>query len=434
MSTYLLLRDNKESGPYSKEELVTRGLKAYDLIWVQGKSAAWRYPSEISELKPHAPVVEEQPFDRFFKKEEQPGRMEKEKAPSGRRPAEQPTCNLENYQPRVKPSSNVFVTLPNGRQARSDGATPPSPTSTEPSPPTITVSENPAAAQIKYSQPLDEIKEMYVKTLQERKQKLAFRSFLMQSLRKASVILLLISVGVLAGFMIRSNKETKAAAATAAQPMQQTSPSSMMEDNGDVAINNEHLPENNPSAPSALGEKEKKALDQLVARSISEISNEKKASKQLLGSSGDANAKKIYEFQNSLVDPASGERSRRSRTTEETASVPDGTGKNASNKEAGSHVSAEREVSDPLVTVKSNDYHKVAFGGIRNLELTVANHSDKHLDEVLVELQYLKPSELPLRTENIRFTSIAPNSTSTIRIPDTNRGIKVSYRIVNITR
>src|SRR5580704_3689684 len=67
---YLLLRDNKQSGPYSFDELKTKGLKAYDLVWVEGRSAAWRYPSEIAELKAFAPSVEEQPFDRFYKRTE----------------------------------------------------------------------------------------------------------------------------------------------------------------------------------------------------------------------------------------------------------------------------------------------------------------------------------------------------------------------------
>src|SRR5688572_1054422 len=71
MNQYLLLRDNKQTGPYTVEELAAKGLKAYDLVWLEGKSAAWRYPSEIAELKPFAPVVEEQPYDRFYKKTQQ---------------------------------------------------------------------------------------------------------------------------------------------------------------------------------------------------------------------------------------------------------------------------------------------------------------------------------------------------------------------------
>jgi len=52
-STYRLLRDNKETGPYSQEELLQLSLKAFDLVWVEGQSAGWRYPSEIEILKPY---------------------------------------------------------------------------------------------------------------------------------------------------------------------------------------------------------------------------------------------------------------------------------------------------------------------------------------------------------------------------------------------
>src|SRR6185437_1647443 len=68
MSTYLLLRNNKESGPFTMDEIRRMSLKAYDLVWVEGKSAAWRYPGEIPEFTSFAPQVPEQPFDRFNKK------------------------------------------------------------------------------------------------------------------------------------------------------------------------------------------------------------------------------------------------------------------------------------------------------------------------------------------------------------------------------
>lgn len=71
MPTYLLLRDNRQQGPFSLEELISKGLKPYDLVWAEGKSAAWRYPGEIPELSAYAPLVEEQPFDRFYKKPEE---------------------------------------------------------------------------------------------------------------------------------------------------------------------------------------------------------------------------------------------------------------------------------------------------------------------------------------------------------------------------
>lgn len=51
MKKYLLLRDNEESGPFSFEEITSKGLKAYDLIWIEGESSGWKYPVEIDELK-----------------------------------------------------------------------------------------------------------------------------------------------------------------------------------------------------------------------------------------------------------------------------------------------------------------------------------------------------------------------------------------------
>ena len=60
------------------------------------------------------------------------------------------------------------------------------------------------------------------------------------------------------------------------------------------------------------------------------------------------------------------------------------------------------------------------------------NNSKFMLDKVVVELQYLKPSELPLLIQKINFISIAPNGTQTLKIPDYLRGIKVTYKIVNV--
>lgn len=66
-NTYILLRNNKETGPLTFTDLINAGLQPFDLIWIPEKSAAWRYASEITELKKYAPVTEEQPYDRFFK-------------------------------------------------------------------------------------------------------------------------------------------------------------------------------------------------------------------------------------------------------------------------------------------------------------------------------------------------------------------------------
>ena len=94
--------------------------------------------------------------------------------------------------------------------------------------------------------------------------------------------------------------------------------------------------------------------------------------------------------------------------------------------------SEEHKSLSSQVTVKSNDYKIVAFGGIRDLQLTVFNESPYALDKVLVELQYLKPTQEPFRMDLITFKSVSPGGSLTIRMPDTNRGVKVRYRITNI--
>ncbi|HTF27611.1 MAG TPA: hypothetical protein VK625_02135, partial [Flavitalea sp.] len=108
MNRYLLLRDNKQSGPYSVSELVQKGIKPYDLVWLDGKSAAWRYPSEIDELKAYAPAVEEQPYDRFYKK---PSTEKKEETPAEKQAArfvERETSFVEKKVPKETPAEKVI--------------------------------------------------------------------------------------------------------------------------------------------------------------------------------------------------------------------------------------------------------------------------------------------------------------------------------------
>src|SRR5882762_5511745 len=140
MTTYLLLRDNKQSGPYTFDELKEKGLKAYDLVWIEGKSAAWRYPSEVDELSAFAPIVEEQPFDRFYKKPSQiskVGPSDNEPAVRSGNPSVTPVTGRTSSDTVVAASvisgdtssvpgkRIIYVTLPAGRTAQAPRETPP---------------------------------------------------------------------------------------------------------------------------------------------------------------------------------------------------------------------------------------------------------------------------------------------------------------------
>lgn len=48
---YLLLRNNTQLGPFTIEELLEQDILPTDLIWIEGKSLAWSYASELNLLK-----------------------------------------------------------------------------------------------------------------------------------------------------------------------------------------------------------------------------------------------------------------------------------------------------------------------------------------------------------------------------------------------
>lgn len=539
MTSYLLLRNNKETGPYSLDEIVQFGLKAYDLIWVNGKSAAWRYPGEIPELEPYAPIVEEQPYDRFYKK----GTDEKKEAepqqqtevrevkavkqvtapiqtetpvvaipaatpvstpiievpaativeeiiPAQQTPIEAPPVTTPRADTTPVAKKSVFVTMPKGSApaqpvaAAMVAATPtPGPSApvatpvqsqpaafekympaskpaTAPAEPvmpakTITITENPVTAEIKYSQPLDEIKEMYVKTLQERKQRIANKAFILQTVKKVAVVIAIVGAGILIGFTMKSNagKKLVAASETTEQP---TNPS-VVDDTNAVEHSttiDQASEETVPSANATEHEESYKASPQVNSASTElrePVRNAKVAEQKTVEApatqkaimpepvSPDLRTKEVLAEvppQNTEVNER-GERTRKVRSTTPTEEVATSeTQTETTNEKPVAPKSESKPVVNKSllsqVSVKSNNYQIVAFGGIRDLQLTLYNDSKYVLDKVLVELQYLKPTEEPLRIDVITFKSVSPNGSLTIRMPDTNRGIKVRYRILNI--
>jgi len=453
MASYLLLRSNKETGPFSLEDLIKAGLKAYDLVWVQGKSAAWRYPGEIEELKPYAPLVEEQPYDRFYKKnteaateESQPIVQEQsyqkpfvkqEPQPVEEQPSYQKTFvkeelpAIEEKYAKYIPKKSVFVTLP-GQKTAVAVQRPVQQVQTEPVPePTITVTENPVA-QIKYSQPLDEIKEMYVKTLQERKHKIARKTFALASLKKAAVVAGLILLGLLAGFLIKSNSGKDILATQVVQQPSQIAanvPVPVPANQETATQTGKSVPVNTPitratdPAPAVINMPP--AMKARLIREERKQYEDSKLKKDPAVQMPSATQTFSQPISRPLSnDPVTGERNRQVRDNQSNTS--------SNTTDTKPFTARKKSAIESQVSVTTNDYKRVAFGGIRNLEVTVTNESKFMLDKVTVELQYLKPNELPLRTETIQFHTIAANGSSTIKLPDTNRGIKVLYKIVDI--
>ena len=125
---YRLLRNNQQTGPHTLEELIQLGLKPYDLIWVEGRSYGWQYPSEVPTLKAYAPEAPVETKKAEPKKEEKksespaaPKRIfvSKPSAPSApSAPASEPSYSIEekaealrqriaNYTPSTSSDDNM---------------------------------------------------------------------------------------------------------------------------------------------------------------------------------------------------------------------------------------------------------------------------------------------------------------------------------------
>jgi hypothetical protein len=99
---YLLLRDNKQTGPHSLEELLQLGLRPYDLVWVEGRSCGWSYPSEINALKPYAGEVPAAPAP-----------TESTESMPSTPPTYTPSDTTTSSSPKsIAPPKSIFVSLP----------------------------------------------------------------------------------------------------------------------------------------------------------------------------------------------------------------------------------------------------------------------------------------------------------------------------------
>ena len=449
MDTYLLLRSNKQSGPYSLQQLVSSGLKPYDLVWVEGKSAAWRYPSEVDGLKDYAPATEEQPYDRFYKKQEEKPQekpVEKKVQPQ-QEPQIQPP--QETYVPpkeeayslpvenkTVTTSKKVFVAMPENHvpKKQSQPVYAKAPAIIEEKPVVIeakkieskpvylqqevlakepvvpkqeriintspvSINDEPTLNE-KYSESLDEIKRRYTETYLSRKKKSRWTSThtsVLQVVGGAVVFCFLVVVAY-KNFAGEDQPQSKT---TMIQPDKRAI-NTVNPSNTSIVIP--------PVAPEANVSSTKKTQTKKEDTNIP-------AESLVTNSIPQTNDEIIKENEISSIEKKAVMTKATEENPEEVVVI----------KPKTRPVNLNR-----LVNVRANNYKQRAFGGVMNLELTVNNDSKFELDKVIVELEYLKPSEQPIKTEKIVFHSIDANGSKTLKIPDYLRGVKVTYRVMEI--
>ncbi|MBS1664479.1 MAG: hypothetical protein JST68_25765 [Bacteroidetes bacterium] len=425
---YLLLRDNKQSGPFSLEEIKNMGLKAYDLVWVEGKSAAWRYPCEIDELSAFAPPVEEQPFDRFYKKTSPVKANNNNNSTVPPKPASEPSS--------VPGKRIIYVTMPAGT-----GPTAPTPSREvvretvrvavpAPKPTPVPYEPTPAPVQTygiedNSSQPvLEEAAD--VEFLPRRIKRSS--SNLVKPLAIGLCILALLAAGIFIGLSI--NKDTlpfqpKIAAQTTKTNLdnggqQPQAPTTAQQLPAPAAMSNAAPLNTNPPADtvtSAVGETSP------IAPPVSRTS--KTSTPVVSSKEKPANPKNQNLLPLTTKDSSSSaypvvhrEAVRRTDATEK-AESPD--------KDANGKLNIANQVS-----VGANGYTVGTFGGISDLQVTVTNRSAYPLDLVVVEVQYVQANKKVYKTENLTFRGIGAGSALMQEAPKSSRGVRVQYKITSI--
>jgi hypothetical protein len=392
MSTYLLLRNNKESGPYTIEELKQLSLKSYDLVWVEGKSAAWRYPGEIPEFSSFAPPVPEQPFDRFYKKAD-PAAEEIKILKSGSTVAENtmPGMAVAHGEPLLNPDA--------GR--REPTATEPAGAGREAVYINLPASEKETAGfhtGIPLRQPIDLDWEEPQRgadrfpVIRPKKEK---RSGLL-----AMSIILFFSAGMATGFFISNRRNIYPANGNSSRQVvvpvsDPTLPPAPPEHSGSLSA----APENSQPSPVAQ-ESKPPAIPRSRKRAANPASGKKDSLHMAVNS------------------PVLSSQAADSLQKKEAA-------------ENSMHALAAKIRAHPeeYLLVTTGNYKVGMLGGISEVPVSVTNRSGVSMDLVVVAVDYIQHNKKLFKTESLSFHDLAPGATATVEAPKSSRGVKVTHRL-----
>jgi hypothetical protein len=373
MNKYLLLRDNKQSGPYTVPEIIENGIKPYDLVWLEGKSAAWRYPSEIEELKPHAPVVEEQPFDRFYKKAE-PGKDTQSQPEKNTRL--EPVIAEESVIRKIDSApKKVYINFPGGatKVAAFLQSKPEQP---------------PVDPMINYMEP---VRIQSTPKPESQDKKLLYGAI--------AACLILVSLLIINYINQRNNIRQLSSLVEQMQKRRQE----------------ESLPATTALANHPISIPSRTINDELPAAALKILppaGNKIMREKRTLST---AAASAVVFNQ-----PVSDAREKQAVPAEPVKAVA------PQPKEPG------KEDLFKLVSVKPNKYRTGVLGGISNLQLVLTNNSNHELQRVAVEIRYLNPEKKVVKTQTVYFEKISPGSQPALDVPKSNRGITIDYNITDI--
>jgi hypothetical protein len=460
MINYRLLRDNKETGPYSEEEMIAKGFKPYDLLWAEGKSAGWQYPSEIPAFKNYAPIIEEQPYDRFYKKQP-PQKLASEEGYSSRNytplpakpievntPQQQPAIPAYEYNLKTLPGRNIHVTLPSGNrinlttlvakkesrelkdaaetsngtlngntilnsnQERSLNNNEKKQSSFNGNQPAVK-KINPAEAEPVYNR----IQNTQIDYANMQPVYAAQQNEYSWSLILGAVlgIATLVGLGIMIGLSMNRQKNDNAIT---------------------EALNNR--PKQSPLTQQQVTTQQTIKSEAITTTAIPATVSNVPVSKYA------EQFKKKELVQNAVVKtevrPATigSEKDKKQTATDKSVL----TEKNKPSQDLEVKETTVQHIKpltndallgiEKVLSISPNEFKTGAFGGISGLKCTLFNGSKLPLESVIVELDYVQANNKVYKTERIHFKDISAGSQVTIDAPASPRGVKIISRIIKV--
>lgn len=424
------------------------GLKAYDLVWLEGKSAAWRYPSEIEELKAFAPVVEEQPFDRFYRRPAAaavnaesttttvtvnapvPVAVESAKTPGKRiiyvtMPAAKNTSpNISGTTPQREPVREVIQPARETTMAAPRETVPA--IKAEPARPV-----QPRAAIEDYAAPQAGDQAVIEEFFPRKKRS----PHVMRLLIIGICILALLAAGIIIGLNL--NKDTLGFPAKVVARIPPSNPSGP--DQAIVHRTAQALPASAAATPATNAD-QTKATDSVPAIVERSEATPPVVNKPTVKTTTTAAIKTPKERP---AGPMTRTMPHTNGLTRVKDSAAGGSALNAVHRadiaephHDNTEIANKETVKAALasqVSVGANGYSVGTFGGITDLQLTVSNRSAYPLELVIVEVQYIQANKKVYKTENLYFRGIGAGAALMQEAPKSSRGVKVQYKITSIT-
>lgn len=434
---YLLLRNNQQTGPHSLEELLQLHIKPLDLIWVEGKSYGWSYPSEIDTLKSFVATT-------TSKKTELP--------------VEQKEIKPSNEKMQVS-GKKIFVSLPVGSTVSS------MPPSSSAAPDTIEQKaeelrkriqswspQNPSQEkEIKtsYARSLNDVEEDYTSwVFQKKTKKTRFLS------KKNWIITGIVGVGLTGGWLIGKVvfKEPASQSIQLVQKSTNSLPAAGVPQEKNtsdpVFVSQQHTLK--PLSNSSATKKSKKKIETSPATKTTaasqapepEIAQKKEPDlpvenvPPVVEEKSEPTVAEVPKEKKKTLKQILGGLFKKNKKDETTQAEPKPAGNNNNERKATRRDEPAAESSAAnlagQVDIKINKNSDDWMMGVQGLKLTLYNRSTTTINKAVVEVLYYSEQNSLLEKKTIQFSNIASKKAQTVAAPDHRLADHVDYKIISV--